>query len=157
VRKTALSYWLRHFKHVFKSVIIVDRGATFSNYQADRCWVINFLRIPLTPKEERTIFFAAHLVSTLSTSILMRGRSGYFGAKHFRLISIRAEIRFLRKCISPQNHLEVLSAISQCYKIIDTLQPNKHYYNRFILFELKKWSFGKNLNVDSSNKVQIVE
>jgi hypothetical protein len=149
-------FWTAEIKNVFNSIMIDDKGPEATRYYGtDKCWIINPY-VPKFPVEKLIILFAGGLVLGLCGRLVERGYLGYIGIKYRVLLTVRADIRFFRRCISPENHVDVLFLMSLAYRKVDELRPGRNYHQRFVQFELEKWSFGKQLRL-ARDGVHIIE
>ena len=158
--ETKTPYWIGQMKKQFRSVIITNVGSRMVSYnRIDKCCMVNSSRCHSRIKYMEGIFLANPLIAVLCTLSLIEGRFGYLGGKHSLYLCFKAEIRFMRKCISSENYLKVLTVIRLAYGDIDKLKlrPDRNYQDFFEQYELQKWNFGKKLMMHPKRANVIIE
>jgi hypothetical protein len=134
-------------------------------YPTEKCLEINpliYLPEDMSDIEEMKRNMLAFLGELVSAALEMRaskGRFGYLGIKHLEYLKIKTSIRAFRRCLSLDNHLEVLTVMAIYYKFLDDnkLRPSRRYHPYFIEREMKKWSFDKKLNLHSKIETLVIE
>lgn len=133
-------FWARQAQRTFSSIVIHDFGSKLKYDLTDRCWIVNPLLFAPMPEEERIVRFTMELIAYICVAYLYQGRFGYFGVKNCHSISLRAIVRFLRKCNSKGACSDQLS---WCYQEIDKVRPGRRCYERF-MFEESRADGSKN-------------
>jgi hypothetical protein len=143
-------------KRAYKSIILYIAASPFRYFSMDRCLMINALTLPKLNGNQLQIHWATEIITVARGAVLLQGRHGYIGIRFIKVLMTRAEIRFVRKCITEENHLFLLSMLNLKIKRIDKLRPERRYYERFLRDDLTKWNFGKNLTV-ARDGIRIIE
>lgn len=139
ILKTESPFWMDRMRKYVKSITTTDLGSISRFCLPDRCCFVNPWKMPPYSDTARATYFAAYIVGTLCTAILLDGRFGYFGMRHRQWLSLKSEIRFLQRCISSENYQEVLTAMGLCYKLADQMRPGRNYHHFFMQHQVRKW------------------
>ena len=125
--------WKNRMSGLFSSIVIIDTAVESSSYfSPDRCCFLNPWKITHYVKNPTavSVLIAGSLVHALSTAMLLNGRYGYLGVRRHRLLSLKAQVRFLQKAISEESNLDVLAMISVFNKEIDKLKYGNLHFTR---------------------------
>lgn len=146
-------------------VIVAPVGPGLVRYLIGRRFVIDVLKYmpdnldDNAAKKRSMLLLLGDLVSMAQEMRLYKGRFGYFGIKHMAYLNVKARIRILRKCLSPDNQLEALTVMAMCYKVLDDeqLRPGRRYYPFFMQREMEKFSFGRKLKLHPESDTLVIE
>jgi hypothetical protein len=138
ILKTNAPFWYDHLKS-FNYIMTSDKGPIATFCCADRCCLVNPWKIPQYSNNLAPTYLAAYIVGTLCKAVLIEGRFGYLGDRHCQWLSLKSEIRFLRRCLTGDNYIGVLTAMSFCYELADKMRPGHNYQQSFMQNEVRQW------------------
>ena len=134
--------FLARQEHLFDSIILSERAENFDFGILDKCCLLNpsiVLRFARSTDTAR-IILASHIVGAATALLICRGRFGYAGLRSLQFLTDIAQIRFLRKCLTRENHLDILAAISMHSEDADKRRTNRNYYRLFLERDLEAWT-----------------
>jgi hypothetical protein len=104
--------WQDKFQPSVRSVMLIDSVEICRFFLADRCCLINPWNMleKFNPQTIAAIFLASSIVHAVCVASLMSNACKIASKSNLQYLSIRAQIRFLEKCHTEKNDID-LSAI----------------------------------------------
>lgn len=134
--------WSRRVATLFKSIMVSDTVETATYFSADRCCYLN----PWGAKERYArsvssvpVLVAGFLVRSAGIAMLLDRRFGYLGARLRDFLVFKSTIRFLRKCLTEENHLDILGAIGLYSELADEIRPGRRHHEVFMQRDVERW------------------
>ena len=107
------SLWLQRMPRLVKRMMLLDTVDTSAFYLADRCCCINpwNVRRHVRDTSAAAIVLAGLMVHSLCAAHLLSKRRPY-SARTRRRLALKANIRFLNRCLNESWHIEVEAAMN---------------------------------------------
>jgi hypothetical protein len=138
----AKSPFLARREHLFKSIMLSERLKLPCDYGAiDRCCLLN----PLFPvqyasdADSARVIMASLLAGATMANMVYQGRFGYVGLRNIVLMINIAQVRFLRKCLTKENRVDVLGGMATCSEFADKHRPNRSYSRLVMERDVNRW------------------
>jgi len=131
-------------ERLIKSILLLEIPEPFSFKYVDSCCILNpstALRHSKSVESAR-ILLASHLTAAAAASLLFGGRFGYVGLRQVRVVMTIAQIRFLRRCLTKENHVYLLGWIFFLSEDLDGIRKHRHYVRLAQKRDLPRWCEG---------------
>lgn len=135
--------WSARLPLLIRTLIIVDSFTTAGYCLTDRCCLLNpwaILKNASGPKSASNLL-AGFIVSKLCEAMLLNGRFGYVGLRHWRVLKaearIRVLLRFLRQDdkLDAREKLDLLAGVLQCYEVLKQRNALERHYRLILINE----------------------
>ena len=105
--------WWRRMPQLLESIMLIDKVNPSAFYFADKCCGLNPWKVQRHIKDQAdaAIVLAGFLVHVLCIALLWSDHRGYFGVRNRHRLSLKANIRFLERCLRISNGLDVKATI----------------------------------------------
>jgi hypothetical protein len=117
-------------KHLIRSIILSEYSEPFGYGVVDGCCMLNpsaVLRHSSSADSAR-IVLASQITGAAAARLVFGGSFGYVGLRHLRFVIDIAQIRFLRRCLTRENHIDLLAWMYFHAQDADKRRKNRHYY-----------------------------
>ena len=106
--------WWKRMPQLLKNIMLIDSVDSSAFYVADRCCAVNPWKLRRHVKEQvdAAIILAGFLVNALCQARLSDNHRWYFGVRERSRLSARASIRFLERCLTLAEDIDVQATIN---------------------------------------------